>query len=92
MQNEQPLSALAQQGHELYDDKLKTLLEPELNGKAVAIHVESGDYVVADSHSEAARLLLRNHTLDGRIVILTIGPPTDADQRLAYRIMAGQKR
>lgn len=86
------LSPLAQQGKALYDHKLQALLEPTHNGKAVAIHVDSEDYAVAGTHSDAARTLLERHEADGRIVTLTIGPATEADQRLAYRILAGQKR
>jgi hypothetical protein len=86
------LSPLAQQGHVLYESKIKTILEPEHNGKSVAIHVDSEDYAVAGTHSEAARALLLRHEPDGRIVTLTIGPPTEADFRLGYRILAGQKR
>ncbi len=89
---ESHLSPLAERARALYAEKLKDLLEPGQNGKAVAIHVDSEDYAVADTHSEAARALLSRHKPDGRIVTLTIGPPTDADLRLAQRILAGQKR
>jgi hypothetical protein len=58
----------------------------------VAVHVDTGDYAVAESHSAAARALLARHEPDGRIVTLTIGPPTDADLRLAARMTAGRKR
>jgi len=60
--------------------------------KAVAIHVDTGDYAVGENHSDAARALLARHEPDGRIVTLTIGPPTDADLRLAARMTAGRKR
>lgn len=56
---EQRLSPLAEQARTLYSKKLKVLLEPEQNGKAVAIHVDSEDYAVADTHSEAARALVQ---------------------------------
>jgi hypothetical protein len=89
---ESNLSPLAQQGRTLYENKLKAILEPEHNGRAVAIHVDSEDYAVADTHSNAARSLLQRHKPDGRIVTLTIGPPTETDRRLTYRILAGQKQ
>lgn len=88
---ESRLSPLAQQGRALYENRLKALLEPEHNGKAVAIHVDSGDYAVADTHGDAAHTLIQRHEADGRIVTRTIGPPTEADQRLAVRILAGRK-
>ena len=86
------LSLLAQQGRAIYEGRLKSLLEPGFSGKAVAIHVDTGDYAVGENHSDAARALLARHEADGRIVTLTIGPPTDADLRLAARMTAGRKR
>jgi hypothetical protein len=89
---ENPLSTLAEQGRTVYEGRLKSLLESAQSGKAVAIHVDTGDHAIAGSHSEAARSLLARHAPDGRIVTLTIGPPTDADLRLAARMTAGRKR
>jgi hypothetical protein len=86
------LSSLAEQGRVIYEGRLKLLLEPEWSGKAVAIHVDTGDYAVGENHSDAARTLLARHEPDGRIVTLTIGPPTDADLRLAARMTPGRKR
>jgi hypothetical protein len=86
-----PLSPLAEQGRAIYEERLKPLLESEHSGKAVAVHVDTGDYAIADNHSDAARALLARHAPDGRIVTLTIGPPTDTDLRLAARITAGRK-
>ena len=85
------LSPLAEQGRAIYESRLKALLELEHSGEAVAIHVDTEDYVLGKSHSEAAHALLARHQPDGRIVTLTIGPPTDQDLRLATRITAGQK-
>jgi hypothetical protein len=87
-----PLSPLAEKGRAIYEGKLKPLLEPGHSGKAVAVHVDTGDFAVAATHSDAARALLARHEPDGRIVTLTIGPPTDADLRLAARMSAGRKR
>jgi hypothetical protein len=86
------LSPLAKQGQAIYEERLKPLLEPGYIGRAVAIHVDTGDYAVGESHRDAARALLARHEPDGRIVTLTIGPPTDADLRLAARMTAGRKR
>lgn len=86
------LSPLGEQARNIYETRLRTLLERDHLGQAVAIHVDSGDYAVASSHNEAARLLLARHERDGRIVTLTIGPPTDTDLRLAARMAANQKQ
>ena len=85
------LSPLGRKGLEIYQTRLQADLEPGHNGEAVAIHVDTGDYAVADTHSHAARALLSRHERDGRIVTFTIGPPTDSDLRLAARIVAGRK-
>jgi hypothetical protein len=37
---------LTQRGVDIYEEHLKTLLEPDANGQFVAIHVESGDHAV----------------------------------------------
>jgi len=85
------LSPLAREAHALYETRLRELLEPDYAGQAVAVHVDSEDYEVASTHSEAARALLVRHPADGRVVTLTIGPPTDADLRLAARMTASPK-
>jgi len=85
------LSRLAEQGRAIYEGTLKSVLEPEHNGEAVAIHIETGDYALGNSHSAAARALMARHAADGQIVTLTIGLATDADQRLARRVAVGRK-
>ena len=89
---EDHLSPLAEQGRTIYEDKLKAVLEPAHNGEAVAIHVDTGDYAIGKSHSAAAHMLMKRHTVDGRVVTLTIGLPTDAHLRLATRMATGRKR
>lgn len=86
------LSPVTQRGLAIYQDKLRTTLEPERNGQAVAIHVDSENFAVARTHTAARRALLAHHAPDGRIVTLTIGPPTPTDFDMAYRMLAGQKR
>ena len=71
---------------------MKEILEPDHNGAAVAIHVDTGDYSIGKSHSAATRELLARHDRDGRIVTLSIGPPSDSDMRLIARMNAGSKR
>jgi hypothetical protein len=81
-----PLSPLARQAYIIYEEKLKAKLEQEHLGRAVAVHVDTEDYAIGDSHSSAARALLERHAPDRRIVTLTIGPPTEADLQFAARI------
>lgn len=85
------LSPLAQEARALYESRLRALLEPDHAGQAVAIHVDTGDFAVDATHSEAAHALSNRHPQDGRIVTLTIGPPTDADLRLATRVTVSRK-
>lgn len=87
------LSPVAQQGVAIYREKLKAILEPEHNGEAVAIHVDTGEYSVARNHTLACEALLKRYEPDGKIVTLTIGPPTDADlDRVYHLLLAGQGR
>jgi hypothetical protein len=85
------LSELAQKGIDLYESRLKALLEPDYAGHVVAVHVDTADYAIGSTHSQAARVLLARHAPDGRIVTLTIGRPSEADFRLAARLGVGQK-
>ncbi|MBC8134343.1 MAG: hypothetical protein H8F28_00470 [Fibrella sp.] len=75
-------------GLAIYDERLKAILEPTYNGKAVAINVETGEYVVADDLPDARRLLREKYpTPHG--VSLTIGPETDPV--MLSRVMVGRK-
>ncbi len=91
-QLEERAPLLGEQAQRIYDTKLKSIVEPLYVGKSIAIHVDSEDYAVGESHRDAARKLLDRAPKDGRIVTLTIGPPTDSDIRLASRMSAGRKR
>ena len=86
-----PLSELAESARTFYENRLKGMLEAEHPGQAVAAHPDTGDYAVAPTHRQAASSLLGRHPRDGRIVTLTIGPPTAADLRLAARVDAARK-
>ena len=46
---------LVAQGEALYQQRLKSQLEPTYHGQIVAIEVESGDYFIGKSVTEAAR-------------------------------------
>jgi len=85
-------SQLGELAQQFYDTNLKEALESSFLGMAVAIHVDSGDYEVGETHRDAARKILSRHARDGRVVTLTIGPPTDRDIRLATRLASGAKQ
>jgi len=44
---------IVQKGKELYEDKLKALLEPKHKGEYLAIEPESGNYYLGETMSEA---------------------------------------
>jgi hypothetical protein len=85
------LTPFAEQALAIYNSQLRALLEPVHIGEAVAIHVDSGDYAVGRTHSLAAKSLRVTHEPDGRVVTLTIGPPTESDHRLLSRLVPGTK-
>jgi hypothetical protein len=57
----------------LYETRLKSVLEPEYNGKTVAVHIDTGDYAIG-VNSSRARFALRDRHPTGIIVTLDIGP------------------
>jgi hypothetical protein len=88
-QIEEPVD-VARHGRAIYEEKLKTALEPEQNGKAIAIHLDTGDWAVAE-HWGAARRVLRQRRPAGLIASFMIGPAAPDEHALAHRIAAGQK-
>jgi hypothetical protein len=44
---------LVEQGQQLYEQKLKSILEPEHNGRFVAIDPSTGTYFLADTGTDA---------------------------------------
>ena len=73
--NEAELAEAAERGHALYEQALKTVLEPDENGHTVAIHPDTGDYLVALDWTKAWQTLRGRHA-DGLIMTLTIGEQT----------------
>jgi hypothetical protein len=65
-------------------ERLRPLLEPVHNGEIVAIHVDSGDHVVARTSGAAMRAMRHRQPL-GKLVLLTIGPVCDTG--LAMRML-----
>jgi hypothetical protein len=87
-EEEELFADVARRGAEIYE-MLKDALEAEHTGKAVAIHVDSGDYAIADSFP-AARAEMHRRRPEGLLFSTRIGPPTDSDIRLGHRILAGK--
>jgi hypothetical protein len=85
--NDQEHEAFSNIGLELYIDKLKSVLEPEMNNQFVAIHVDSEQYALGVSSGDAMRAM-RKIQPKGRLVILRIGP--EPEWGLAARLLAGQ--
>jgi hypothetical protein len=89
--NDEEQSDFYQKAMEIYESELKERLLLSSLGRAVAIHADSGDFEVADTHRVAGMALAKRHPRDGRIVVLRIGPPTDNDIRMGSRMLAARK-
>jgi hypothetical protein len=72
---------------EIYDSKLKTLLEPKHDNEYVAIHVDSGDHTVARSTGDAMRAIRKIHP-EGQLLLRKIG--SEPEYGLAARLLAGE--
>ena len=83
----QPLSALSRRALAFYRDNLRDKLEPMEEGKGIAIHPDSGDYVIAANPTYAGRAMRLRHPV-GSYVTMRIVP--SADFALTARIMAGR--
>ncbi len=79
------LDEVTQRGSLIYETQLKAELERQHMGGYVAIHPDSGTYVVSEREEEAARRL-RALQPDGLLFLRRIGPPTSGDLRLAARL------
>jgi len=77
------LSPLSQRALKLYQDTLKGKLEPAEEGKGIAIHPDSGDYVVAQNPTYASRAMRLRHPA-GSFITMRIGP--SPDYALAARV------
>lgn len=63
---------IGRRGNEIYQSKLRALLEPQFDGKFVAIDVESGEYELADEAGDASDLLWARLP-DAQILIERVG-------------------
>ena len=69
-----PDDEFARIGLEIYETRLKPLLEPHRNGAKVAICVTDGDYEVAETTVEADALLRERHP-DAVFLLVEVGKP-----------------
>jgi len=81
------LEELSKAGRAIYEERLKSQLEPELNGKVVAIHIETGDYEVGANSPSAWKSLKRRQPV-GPIAVLDIGPA--AEDSMTRRMLGTQ--
>ncbi len=84
--SEAVMDDLSRRAHAYYTERLQSLLEPVHNGEFVAIHLDSGNYTLGKTSSQA-RFALREREPQGMIVTSKIGV---VDDPLAYRILASQ--
>ena len=52
---------LLERGRAIYEDRLKSLLEPEHKGEMLVVEVESGDYFLARTATEAYKKAKAKH-------------------------------
>ena len=83
-------SDAARKGLAFYDAALKSKLEPDQNGRAIALHVDTEEYVVADTLPEARNAMRQRYpNPDGRVLSRIIG--TVANDALDHRLASTRK-
>ena len=88
-----PLSELSRRALAYYRESLQPILEPEHEGEGIAIHPDTGDYVVAETPTHASREMRSRHPADS-FFTLRIGPSPDyslISRLTAGRLMSEQK-
>jgi hypothetical protein len=70
------LDELSRRALALYREKLAAELEPEQDGKGLAIHPDSGDYLVANNPTYAGHAMRVKHP-EGGFITLRIGLKPD---------------
>ncbi len=83
------LSNVTMRAMTLYYERLREELEPEQIGRGLAIHPDSGDYLVADTPTHAGHAMRKRHP-EGGTVTLRIG--LKPDPALLARIGPEQMR
>jgi hypothetical protein len=79
---------IARRGLMIYESKLKPELEPEYNNQFVVIHVDTEDYAVGRTFSQAKREIRARHPVDGRLFARKIG--SEPEYGLGARILASE--
>jgi hypothetical protein len=74
-------------GNPIYE-RLRKELGPDFEGKFVAIHVDTGEYGVGDSTTEASRAVRRGRQPDGRLYLRKL--TDEPEYGLMARILAGE--
>ena len=68
-------SGLATRAHAIYDAELRHKVEPNENGRYLALEVETGDYEIADRFRDANKKLRERHPLPTLFFTFRIGYP-----------------
>jgi hypothetical protein len=84
MQNFEQVDDVAVKGIAIYNERLKTVLEPEHNNEYLVIRVDNGDYAIAKRRSDAGKIMRIRHGIDGRLLAMRIGP--EPEYGLAARL------
>ena len=67
-----PRDEIGERGVQIYESKLRTLLEPQFRGQFVAIDVETEDYEVANEAADASDRLWKRRP-DAQVLVERIG-------------------
>jgi hypothetical protein len=67
-----PIEEIARRGTELYEGKIRPLVEAENFGRILAINIETGEYAIGDETLDACQVLIDKHP-DAQIWSLRIG-------------------
>ena len=71
-QRRYPMEEIARRGTELYESKIRPLVEAGNDGRILCIDIESGEYAVADEGLAASQVLIDKNP-DAQIWSLRIG-------------------
>ena len=66
----------ATRAHAVYDSELRHKVEPNENGRFLALEVETGDYEIADSIVAANQKMRERHPLPTLFFTFKVGYPT----------------
>lgn len=86
--NENELDEVTRRAVAWYNARLKPVLEPEHNGQTVAIHLETGNYAVAEN-GPLARRALREQQPHGMLATVLVGPSDGSP--LTNRMLASER-